>query len=209
MAPPRPPFRLTRRHFLGFVGSAVAAGALLASSRRALAGEGTGHPFVETPSDDEGPFYRAGAPLRSDLRRADSPNAPMTIRGVVRDEDGATLSGVTLDLWHADGGGAYDNDSKEFRYRGKVTTGKDGTYRFDTDFPGQYRMGRASRPHHVHVKLSGEGLYPLTTQMYFRVRAGVDVPSELVPEMTWSGEGKARAGTGVWNVFLARRPKEP
>ena len=59
------------------------------------------------------------------------------------------------------------------------------------------------------MKLSGEGLYELTTQMYFDVRPGVDVAEELFVPLAWTGEGPARAATGAWNPILARKPAKP
>ena len=206
-------FRISRRHFLGYVGPAVAAGILVlpASARRLLAGDAPpseGGGLVETPSDDEGPFYRAGAPKRSDLRVVGSGSPPLTVAGVVRAEDGKVLPGVLLDVWHADAGGAYDTESKEYRYRGTTTTDAQGRFRLETNLPGQYGSGRARRPRHVHVKFSGEGLYPLTTQMYFMVRPNLDAPEELVIALTWTGDAKSRAASGVWTPILSRKPAE-
>ena len=198
-------FTLTRRGFLGRIAPALAAVAVVGlpfRPRLAAAGE-----LLETPSDDEGPFYREGAPARSDMRRKDSTTFPMALSGLVRAEDGKALPGVTLDLWQADSGGHYDNDSREFRYRGKIVTDKDGRFRFDTNVPGQYSLGGGQkRPKHVHVKLSGAGLYDLTTQMYFDVRPGVDVAEELFVPLQWTGEGQARSATGAWNPILSRKP---
>lgn len=200
---PRSSFRLTRRGLLGYVAPAVAAAAALRIPRSVLAGKEEDAPLVETPSDDEGPFYRAGAPERADLRVAGSTSPVLTVTGVVRAEDGKPLPGVLLDLWHADAAGAYDMRSKDFRHRGRTKTDAKGAYRLDTNLPGQY--GQGLRPRHVHVKLSGEGLWPLTTQMYFLVRPDRDAPRELVVALAWTGEGKDRRASGVWPVILARK----
>ena len=196
---------LSRRDLVRRLFPAVAtAGLLLALPPRRIFGEDGS--LDETPSDDEGPFYRAGSPDRSDLRLKDSPAAPITISGLVRAQDGKILPGVTLDVWHADAGGAYDNDSRAFNYRGRFKTDAKGRYSFDTNYPGRYGdpAGRM-RPRHIHVKCSGTGLWGLTTQMYFEVRANVDVTEELVVPITWTGEGKKRTGTGTWPIVLARR----
>jgi hypothetical protein len=202
-------FALSRRQFLGYAAPAVAALGVLRISRPSLAGEGEASddvPSVETPADDEGPFYREGAPERFDVHVEGSTSPSLTVTGVVRAEDGTVLSGVLLDLWHADAGGAYDMRSKDFRHRGKLKTNDKGEYRLVTNLPGQY--GQGLRPRHIHLKISGEGLWPLTTQMYFQVRPDRDAPRELVVPLTWTGEGKARKATGVWPVILARKPKE-
>ncbi len=59
------------------------------------------------------------------------------------------------------------------------------------------------------MKLSGEGLYALTTQTYYMVRPNVDVPEELVVPLTWTGDAKSRAASGTWNPILSRKPAEP
>jgi hypothetical protein len=201
-------FLLTRRAFLGRIGPTVAAAGILAAPwrpRLAAADDA----LLETPSDDEGPFYREGAPDRSDLRVANATTYPMTVSGLVRAEDGKPLPGVVLDLWHADGAGAYDMRTKDFRHRGKVKTGSDGRYAFTTNVPGQYFFADGSkRPRHVHVKLSGDGLYDLTTQTYYMVRPNVDCPEELYVALAWTGEGKDRKATGTWNPVLSRKKKE-
>jgi protocatechuate 3,4-dioxygenase beta subunit len=195
----------TRRDLVARALPAVAAaGFLLTLPHRRLLADEDG--LVETPSDDEGPFYRAGSPERSDLRDKESRAAPITVSGLVRAEDGKPLPGVLLDVWHADAGGAYDNRSPAFRHRGRFKTGADGRYKLETNYPGRYGLaGGTARPRHVHVKFSGAGLWDLTTQMYFDVRPNVDVAEELVVAMTWAGEGRKRTGTGVWPVVLARR----
>jgi hypothetical protein len=204
-------FRLSRRAFLGYVGPAVVgAGALSFPRVPAFAGdeknEPSPAPLVETPSQDEGPFYRAGAPDRSDLRRKDAGVAVLTVSGLVRAEDGKSLPGVRLDLWHADPSGNYD-DSKEFRYRGVLTSDAVGKFTLVTDLPGRYRDGPfRARPRHVHAKLSGKGLYDLTTQMYFGIRPDVDAPGECVVALEYAGEGKTRTATGTWNPVLSRKP---
>lgn len=204
--PPERLFLLTRRGFLGRVGPAVAAAGLVALPWPVRLARADG--LLETPSDDEGPFYREGAPERSEMRLKDDTTYPMTVSGLVRAEDGKPLPGVLLDLWHADGKGAYDNDSKEFLHRGKVRTDKDGKYSFSTCVPGVYRVGNGmARPRHVHVKLSGEDLYDLTTQTYYMVRPGIDCAEELYVALSWTGEGNDRRATGTWNPVLARKKK--
>jgi hypothetical protein len=196
-----PSFRLTRRRFLGFVAPAVAGALVL--PRSLVFGEDA--PVVETPADDEGPFYRAGAPDRSDLRVAGSRSPLLSLSGVVRAEDGKALEGVLLDVWHADADGVYDMRSEAFRHRGRTRTDAEGRFRLETNLPGRY--GQGLRPRHVHLKFEGKGLWPLTTQAYFLVRPDLDAPRELVVPLRWSGgsRGIPRRAIGVWNPILARK----
>jgi protocatechuate 3,4-dioxygenase beta subunit len=114
-----------------------------------------------TPADIEGPFYKSGAPARANLAEAGSKAEKLVLTGSVRSADCRPLAGVTLDFWHADASGAYDN--RGYRYRGVVTSDAQGRYRLETNLPPPY-MGR---PRHIHVKVQRPGGKPLTTQLYF------------------------------------------
>jgi protocatechuate 3,4-dioxygenase beta subunit len=135
-------------------------------NRRALLLAGLAYPFVArgqqscglpTPADMEGPFYKAGAPLKANLVEAGSKAEKLVVAGLVLSISRCEpLRGVRLDFWHADDKGVYD--AAGFRYRGVVETDAQGRYRLETNLPPPY-MGR---PRHIHVKLRD-----LTTQLYF------------------------------------------
>jgi protocatechuate 3,4-dioxygenase beta subunit len=114
-----------------------------------------------TPADVEGPFYKAGAPARASLAEVASRAERLVLAGVVQSADCKPLAGTTLDFWHADASGAYDN--RGYRYRGVVTTDAQGRYRLETNLPPPY----SGRPRHIHVKLQRPGGRVLTTQLYF------------------------------------------
>ncbi len=114
-----------------------------------------------TPTDTEGPFYKAGAPSRASIAEAGSRAEKLVLSGVVRSADCRSLAGVSLDFWQADAAGDYDHSG--FRYRGVVTTDAQGRYRLETNLPPPY-MGR---PRHIHVRLTHPGGRVLTTQLYF------------------------------------------
>lgn len=125
-----------------------------------------------TEPNIEGPYYRPGAPHRSDLRPAGAEGVPLEIAGCVRSLDcRSILGGAVLDVWHADARGRYDNDGHladmPFLYRGVVAADERGEFRVRTIVPGRYLNGRTYRPAHVHVKVTAPGHVPLTTQLYF------------------------------------------
>ena len=126
-----------------------------------LAALGQGRCGAPTPDDVEGPFYKAGAPARASLAEPGSKAEKLVLTGVVRSADCKPLAGVTLDFWHADASGSYDN--RGFRYRGVVTADAEGRYRLETNLPPPY----SGRPRHIHVKLQRAGGKVLTTQLYF------------------------------------------
>ena len=129
-----------------------------------------------TPGDIEGPFYKSGAPLRGNLAEAGSAAEKMLLTGTVRSADCKPLAGVSLDIWHADDKGEYDNAG--FRYRGIVVTDALGRYRLETNMPPPY----SGRPRHIHVKLQRVGRPALTTQLYFPGESR-DAPRALVLKM--------------------------
>ena len=139
--------------------------------RRALLLAGLAYPLVgraqqscglPTPADMEGPFYKAGAPLKSSLAEANSKAEKLVVTGLVFSMSACRpLAGVKLDFWHADDKGVYDDTG--FRYRGVVETDAQGRYRLETNLPPPY-MGR---PRHIHVKTQARGGPVLTTQLYF------------------------------------------
>lgn len=134
---------------------------LLFSTTKPFAALGQSQCGAPTPSDVEGPFYKAGAPARASLAEPGSKAEKLVLSGVVRSADCKPLANVALDFWQANANGDYDNAG--FRYRGVVTTDAQGRYRPETNLPPPY-MGR---PRHIHVKLQAPGVQALTTQLYF------------------------------------------
>lgn len=118
----------------------------------------------------EGPFYTAGAPFLASnnfLANENEPGERLVISGVVRNLDCTeVIPNATIDLWHADHSGAYDN-SGGYHLRGKTSSNSSGHYIFETIKPGKYLNGANYRPSHIHVKISAPGFPVLTTQIYF------------------------------------------
>lgn len=126
-----------------------------------------------TPSNAEGPYYRAGAPVREDIA-PDIEGTALEISGQVFDTDCNPLADATIDIWQCDPDGRYDNDGSMpglpddvYLLRGKVMTDADGNYSFRTVVPGRYLNGDNFRPRHIHIKVDAPGFSVLTTQLYF------------------------------------------
>ena len=137
-----------------------------------------------TPSDIEGPFYKSGAPVRTNLFEAGSKGEKMVLTGTVRSADCKPAANASLDFWHADEEGEYDNAG--YRYRGIVTTDSLGRYRLETILPPPY----AGRPRHIHVKVQRLGGRALTTQLYFPGEER-GAPRALVVKMQRRVEGRS------------------
>ena len=123
----------------------------------------------DTTSDILGPFYRPGAPMRTNFLQENETGQVVILSGVVKHEDCKTfLNNVTIELWHCNPDGVYDNDSDKFRYRGKIITDGNGKYSFKTILPVPYPGSDGKmRPAHFHFMISAENYPNLITQIYF------------------------------------------
>ena len=128
-----------------------------------------------TAPNIEGPYYRDGAPMLSDLAPRGTRGTRLLLSGKVLGADCRTpLDGALLDVWQADADGHYDNDGHDGRrspgplaLRGKLSASRGGAYELHSIIPGRYLNGPQYRPSHVHVKVSAPGYRTLTTQLYF------------------------------------------
>lgn len=117
---------------------------------------------IPTNDDVQGPFYREGAPERTDL--VVEINEPVLfLSGDVVGWDCRPIPGAWLDFWQANLDGDYDNTSIEYFYRGQQFADEDARWTLQTNIPAPY----PGRPKHLHVKVQGELSNILTTQLYF------------------------------------------
>jgi protocatechuate 3,4-dioxygenase beta subunit len=114
-----------------------------------------------TPQQTEGPYFKPSSPPRTSLLEPGMAGTRLRLGGLVTDRACQPLSHVLIDVWHADGSGAYDN--RGFRLRGHQFTDADGRWQVETILPGLY----PGRTRHLHVKLQPQGGDILTTQLYF------------------------------------------
>lgn len=126
-----------------------------------------------TTTDILGPFYRPGAPMRSNIIPPDSKGIPMNLTGTIFKEDGKTpLNNVLVEIWQCDENEHYDNTSDSYLFRGAIKTGKNGKYAFKTIVPVPYKADpndEASwRPAHIHMRVSVAEQQDLITQIYFK-----------------------------------------
>lgn len=130
-----------------------------------------GYALVETKTecltgtDDEGPFYLADAPWRSDLTEGykGKRGEPLEVTGKVLTSCDEPVANAVVDVWHASPEGKYDMNKKNFLFRGKVRTDENGNYKFNTDMPASY----PGRPKHLHIKVHTDKGEQVTTQVYF------------------------------------------
>ncbi len=160
-------------------GAASLAGALVA--RRALA-----QTCRATEPDILGPYYRFGAPFRSQLAGPDEPGERLVLTGTVLSTDCRTpVPGALVEIWQANHAGVYDTSTPgnftevtSFHLRGMFYTNPQGQYAIETIMPGRYpvppglpgleKYGGLTRPAHIHFRVMESLHVPLTTQLYFK-----------------------------------------
>lgn len=113
----------------------------------------------QTMHEIEGPYFRLGAPQRSNLLEpGDKPG--LVISGRVLTPAGTPIPGACVNLWHCDDKGDYDLVG--YQYHGYVLTDSEGRWEFTTILPACYWPREAT---HLHVKVQGVSRI-LTTQLY-------------------------------------------
>ncbi|MGH3301428.1 MAG: dioxygenase [Streptosporangiaceae bacterium] len=119
----------------------------------------------QTPQEIEGPYFRLGAPQRSNLLEpGDKPEIVLT--GRVLSATGGPIAGAVVSFWSSDAAGNYDMIG--YRYNGYVVTDEQGQYEVTTIIPGCYEPREAK---HIHVKVQGISS-PVTTQLYIEGEPG-------------------------------------
>jgi catechol 1,2-dioxygenase len=130
----------------------------------------------QTPREIEGPYFRLGAPMRSNLLEPnDKPELVLT--GHVLNEHGRPIPGAVVNIWSSDAVGNYD--MLGYKYHGYVVTDASGSYEFTTIIPGCYEPRDAK---HLHVKVQGVSS-PITTQLYIEGEPGNEDDDFYSPEL--------------------------
>ncbi|HET9826282.1 MAG TPA: hypothetical protein VFP87_13170 [Chitinophagaceae bacterium] len=125
-----------------------------------------------TTTDILGPFYRPGAPFRSDINPPGFSGDVLHLSGKVLKEDARTpFKNCLVEIWQCDKDQQYDNISDNYRYRGAQKTDSSGHYHFITTQPVPYPVEAGSsiyRPAHIHMRIAADGQQDLVTQIYFK-----------------------------------------
>jgi protocatechuate 3,4-dioxygenase beta subunit len=119
----------------------------------------------QTPREIEGPYFRLGAPERSNLLEPGD-RAELVLTGRVLNEKGTPIPGAIVAVWSSDAVGNYDMVG--YKYHGWQRTDAEGRYEFTTIVPGCYTPREAK---HLHVKVQGDSS-PVTSQLYVEGEPG-------------------------------------
>ena len=156
-------------------GEKVPGGSLAGKTVRQPAPPGPGE-LKQTPHEIEGPYFRLGAPMRSNLLEpGDKPE--LVLSGRVLNETGKPIPGAVVNVWSSDAVGNYD--MLGYKYTGYVLTDEDGRYEFTTIIAGCYEPRDAK---HLHVKVQGVSS-PLTTQLYIEGEPGNEDDAYYSPDL--------------------------
>ena len=185
---PDPTRRMLLASTLSLTALGVAAPALAAAAR--------------TPTQTRGPFYPVRYPLDSDndlvrvKGRATQALGQVThLAGRVLDTSGRPLAGARVEIWQCDANGVYhhpgDSGARDANFQGygRVTSARDGGYRFRTIKPVPY----PGRTPHIHFAVKPPGFRELVTQMY--------IDEHPLNESDWLYRRAARAGGTITAPF--------
>jgi protocatechuate 3,4-dioxygenase beta subunit len=109
----------------------------------------------------EGPYYKEGSPMRTNIRENHPTGTSIAIKGRVMDTNCNPITAAWIDFWQADENGNYDNTG--FNLRGHQYTDNRGQYSLQTVIPGEY----PGRTPHIHVELRLYEGGPVTTTQLF------------------------------------------
>lgn len=140
----------------------------------------------QTPREIDGPYFRLGAPLRSNLIDPGTPEhlagQQLILTGRVLNEKGKPIPNAVVNLWSSDAVGNYDMVG--YNFHGYQVTDAEGRYEFLTIVPGCYEPRQAK---HLHVKVQGVSS-PITTQLYIEGEPGNEDDDYYAPELLVKAE---------------------
>ncbi|MFM9944820.1 MAG: hypothetical protein ACKVQB_06260 [Bacteroidia bacterium] len=158
---------MNRKQF--FISTGLTAFSMTALGNILKTNEGNFKGDCKTTNDILGPFYRENAPVRNDLTFANQSGNNILLKGNVFKNDCVTpIKDATIEIWHCNIKGEYDNDTNEFRNRAQWLTNEKGEYSFITILPGKYLNGALYRPSHIHFRITAKGYKEIVSQIYFK-----------------------------------------
>ena len=160
---------------------------------------------VPTQAIEEGPYYLAATPTRSDVTEGQTGKA-LTLKFTVVDAQCKPIKGARVDIWYANAQGVYSGvanqgddlgagkDSGLF-LRGTQYANSKGVVTFKGIYPGWY----PARTIHIHEKIWVGGKEVLTTQTYF-----TDAQNAAVMKLAPYNARGAQRVTNATDMVLSR-----
>jgi protocatechuate 3,4-dioxygenase beta subunit len=179
----------------------IAAGGLGAAAlgARALFGGGTS----EAEAADcllqrevtAGPFYLDLDLVRRNIKE-DRKGIPLSLRfRVLNVNTCRVIKGATVEIWHADGSGAYSGVSgdSDTYLRGIQRTNAKGWVRFESIYPGWYQ----GRTPHIHMKVFVSGQEVHTGQVFMKDA----VSAKVYSRGTYASRGQAETTNSEDSIY--------
>ena len=182
-------------------------------------------PATATPATVIGPFHIDGSPVAeygADMSDGID-GTPLWVHGRVTDLDGNPVPNAMLDVWQADGDGAYEAQLgvDEARLRALYATREDGTYCIRTIKPKGYTIpmdgpvgdliSRTAishfRPAHIHFLIDHPGFKRLVTHIFEEGAEYLDtdvvfgVKEPLITPFIFHDSGTAPDGTVMNSLY--------
>src|SRR5215813_14572916 len=80
-----------------------------------------------TTTDVLGPFYRPGAPFKTNINPQGFKGTNLHLTGTIfKDDERTPFNDCFIEIWQVNHEGEYDTISDDFNYRGAAKTGTDG-----------------------------------------------------------------------------------
>lgn len=149
-----------------------------------------------TPSQTEGPYYKADTPERASLLQPGMTGTKTVLTGYVLTRDCKPIANASLDFWQANDQGGYDNSG--YTLRGYQLTDASGRYRLETILPGLY----PGRTRHIHVKVQAPNQPVLTTQLYFPEEQHNSADSIYDPKLLVTWQTTSNEKIALYNFVL-------
>jgi protocatechuate 3,4-dioxygenase beta subunit len=143
----------------------------------------------------EGPYYLDLDLVRRNIKE-DRKGIPLTLRfRVLNANTCRVIRGAAVEIWHADGSGAYSGVSGDSHtyLRGIQRTNAKGWVRFETIYPGWYR----GRTPHIHMKVFVSGQEVHTGQVFMKDSVSARVYSRGI----YASRGQAETTNSEDNIY--------
>ena len=152
-----------------------------------------------TPSQTEGPYYKANSPQRTSLMEPNMTGTKLVVTGYVLGRDCKPIARAWLDFWQTDDRGEYDNTG--FKMRGHQFADASGIYYLETVLPGLY----PGRTKHIHVKVRAPNGPTLTSQIYFPGEARNQTDGIFNQSLIVTMQDVAGGKAGFFNFIIDTR----
>lgn len=122
-----------------------------------------------TPSAETGtgPFYRAGAPERTDLNPLDEEGTTLRVYFRVVNTRCEPIAGCLVEVWHCAPEAEYDMTSDDYRFYGVQYTTPQGRGFIETIKPPTYVDDAGEHMPHIHFQLTAPGYRKIAFQCLF------------------------------------------